>query len=123
MCVKSLVKKVSKVRGWIKTIDNILFPECEQTQDNAYSEENAFENKTLTEEFEKIRKNQQTSICLLKEYCYIKAIDDEGLLLTEKDKKQRAEEFYNALLDCNFINKGLLSRHIIDEIKTVVNKY
>lgn len=111
------------IKGVIKTVCNFIQPEWYQTPDNNIDDMNKFENMVLTEELARYSACMSATMDLLKEYVYFKAIADEGLLLTEKDKKQRAEEFYNALLNCNFINKGMLSKHIIDEIKNVVNKY
>ena len=110
------------VKAMIKTAFNWLQPEWYQTNDNNVDLANQFENVVLTEEFESYWASMKATMELLKEYCYFKAIKDEGLLITEKEKQQRAEAFYNALLDCNFIKRGMLSRHIIDEIKNVVNQ-
>lgn len=110
------------VKAMIKTAFNWLQPEWYQTPDNNIDMANQFENLVLTEELAEIHKNQKITMEMLKEYCYLRAIRDEGLLLTEKDKTARAEAFYNALLDSNFIQKGMLSRHIIDEIRNVVNQ-
>lgn len=109
------------IKGVIKTVCNFIQPEWYQTPDNNVDKMNEFENLVLTEEFEAYRACMTATMELLKEYCYFKAVKDEGLLLTEKDKQARAEAFYNALLDSNFIKKGMLSKHIIDEIKNVVN--
>ena len=110
------------LQGFIKTIFNHLQPEWYQTNDNNVDLANQFENVVLTEEFESYWASMRATMELLKEYCYFKAIKDEGLLITEKEKQQRAEAFYNALMESNFIHKGMLSRHIIDEIKNVVNQ-
>jgi hypothetical protein len=111
------------VKAFIKTVFNWLQPDWYQTNDNNVDLSNQFENVVLTEELEAHRMSLKATMELLKEYCYFKAIKDEGLLLTEKDKASRAEAFYQSLLECNFIYRGQLSRHIIDEIKAVVNKY
>lgn len=110
------------VKAMIKTAFNWLQPDWYQTNDNNVDLANQFENVVLTEELESYWASMKATMELLKEYCYFKAIKDEGLLITEKEKQQRAEAFYNALLDCNFIKRGMLSRHIIDEIKNVVNQ-
>lgn len=123
MNLQLAIKKISRIKGVIKTLDNIFFPEHEQTEDNAYSKANKFENKVLTEEFKKHQANLSATMELLKEYVYSKAITEEGLLLTEKDKTARAEAFYNDLLQSNFIHRGLLSRHVIDEIKNVAEQF
>lgn len=109
------------VKAMIKTAFNWLQPEWYQTPDNNVDLSNQFENLVLTEEFVEIQRNQKATMELLKEYCYFKAAKEEQLLLTEKDKTSRAEAFYNALLDCNLIKRGLPSKHIIDEIRDVVN--
>ncbi len=111
------------VKAMIKTAFNWLQPDWFQTNDNNIDPYNQFENVVLTEEFEAHKISQKATMELLKEYCYFKAVADEGLLLTEKDKTSRAEAFYQNLLECNFIHRGQLDKNVIDEIKNVVSRY
>lgn len=110
------------IKGVLKTIENFFNPEWYQTNDNNIDQANQFENVVLTEEFITIQRNQKATMKLLKEYIYFKTVTDEGLILTEKDKTQRAESFYNNLLDCNLIQRGLLVKGVFEEITSIIER-
>jgi len=110
------------IQGILKTIDNFINPDYVQTLDNNIDPYNAFENSVLTEELIEVSRNQKATMELLKEYVYFATVATEGLILTEKDKRQRAEKYYKDLLESNFIIRGQLSPHIIDEITSVIER-
>lgn len=110
------------IKTIFKTIDNFINPDYVQTLDNNIDPYNVFENSVLTEEIFEIERNQKATMKLLKEYIYFKAVTDEGMLLTDRDKTQRAESFYNTLLDHNLIQRGLLVKWVLEEITNYVNQ-
>lgn len=110
------------VKAMIKTFLNVVNPDYCQTMDNNFDPANQFENCVITEQLMEYRANLRATMKLLKEYCYFKAVLVENLLLTEKDMQQRAELFYNKLLDCNLIKNGLLVPGVLEEICNVIER-
>ena len=106
----------------IKTAENWLMPEWYQTEDNNIDPANQFENCVITEQLMEYEANLNATMKLLKDYCYFKSAREENLLLTEKDKTERAEQFYNNLLDCNLIRNGLLVQGVLEEICNVIER-
>jgi len=110
------------VKAMVKTVFNWLQPEWYQTNDNNVDLMNQFENTVLTEEFMSYQKAMKATLELLGEYEFYKAIKDEGLLITEKEKKKRARATYDLWLDCNFIQKGAIVPGVLEVVADLINQ-
>ena len=109
------------IKAIVKTVFNWLQPEWYQTPDNNIDMANRFENYVLTEELEASWEKMRAAKKLIAEYEYFKAAREEGLLITKKERQQRAEATYNLWLDCNFIQKGEIVPGVLEYMTDLIN--